>query len=155
MAGPQHQEDRVESGGGGETASPRQAHALSVADHRSHHWQDSRTVPGALRDAAVCWCISLSLCVCVCVRACVCVRVCVCVCMRACMCVFVCVLVHVYMCKYCSVAMCVYVYKHSYVCVIAIHCHHVHPFLSFVSSLLLSTSSVLQRQGTDEGRRGE
>ncbi len=45
--------DGVEPGGGGEAAPLGQADALSMADHRPHHWADPGAMFGALRDAAV------------------------------------------------------------------------------------------------------
>jgi len=49
VAGPEHQEDGVESGGGGEAAPSRQAHAHPVANHRPHRGPHGRSVPRTLR----------------------------------------------------------------------------------------------------------
>ena len=51
MAGPQHQEDGVESRRGREAAAPGQADAHPVEDHRAHRGSHRRTVPGEIAAA--------------------------------------------------------------------------------------------------------
>lgn len=53
MAGSKHQEDGVESGGGGEASAHGQADANTVENYSSFYWSNSRPVFGALRAASV------------------------------------------------------------------------------------------------------